>query len=190
MAAPRARVAVVLLGACSCTTNKQTHKAARLAAAHSQTPQNPARTRQVWQTGAVANLLHPVDSAKAAAETPAGFTGIKVWLVFKSDAVGKGSFFDIRLKSPHTLAEVLAMPRAAPVRASSSAWWATPGPPQPAHVGAWAPYRRGIDALALFGGGSSDGGAALTGAEEEEDGGGGRGGGAEGGGSGGRGGGQ
>lgn len=146
----------------------------------------------MWQTGAtsVANFSDAVDSAKAAAETAAGLIGIKVWLVYRSDAVNRGSFYDTRLKSPRTLAEVLAMPRAARVRASSSAWWATPGPLQPAHVGAWAPYRRGIDALALFGGGSSDGGAALTGAEEEEDGGGGRGGGAEGGGSGGRGGGQ
>jgi hypothetical protein len=115
----------------------------------------------MWQTGAtsVANLSDPVDFAKAAAETTAGLIGVKVWLVYRKGAVNEGSFFDTRLKAPLRLGELLAMPRSVPVRASSSAWWATPGPLQPAGGGAGRPYKRGVDSVALFGGGGGGGGA-------------------------------
>ncbi|KIZ02363.1 hypothetical protein MNEG_5601, partial [Monoraphidium neglectum] len=83
-----------------------------------------------------------------------------VWIVYARKAIGP-NFFSTRLKAPTTLQELLAMPRSAPVKASSSAWWAVPGPLQPAHVGAWAPYKPGVDPLlALGGGGGADAGAA------------------------------
>jgi hypothetical protein len=90
-----------------------------------------------------------------------------VWLVFHPEAVGKGSYTDTRLVSPHRLADVLAMPRTAPVKASSSAWWATPGPLQPAHVGAWAPYKPGFDPVAAFSGRAGGGGGGGSGGGEE-----------------------
>lgn len=72
-------------------------------------------------------------------------------IVYRRDAVGAGGFFATRLKSPQgALQAVLAMPRAARVRASSSAWWAAPGPLQPGYVGAGRPYKDGFDATRAF----------------------------------------
>jgi len=119
----------------------------------------------VWQTGAtsVAALADPVDSAKAAAQTSAGLIGIKVWLVYHPDQVGRGGYFTTKLKSEARLGDVLAMRRTAAVRASSSAWWAAPGPLQPAWVGAGAPYKVGFNPLVAFGGGDKGGAAAVEG---------------------------
>lgn len=124
-------------------------------------------SKKVWQTGApgAAQLSEPVDSAKAAADTSAGLIGIKVWVVYAKDAVGRGTFFDTRLVSPHTLEEVLAMPRVAAVKASSSAWWAVPGPLQPAQFGAGRPFRAGFDPLRAFGGGGGAAGGDAGGGE-------------------------
>jgi hypothetical protein len=93
--------------------------------------------------------------------------------VFKPGSVAQGSYTDTRLVSPHRLADVLTMRRTAAVKASSSAWWAAPGPLQPAHVGARAPYKAGFDAVVAFSGanrGAGSGGAAAAAAAEQEEG--------------------
>ena len=108
--------------------------------------------KRAWQHGAasVQTIDDPVDSAKAVAETTAGLIGVKATIVYRRDVVGQGGFYQTRLKAPHTLQEVLALPRAARVKASTSAWWAAPGPLQPGYVGAARAYKDGFDAAEAF----------------------------------------
>lgn len=77
--------------------------------------------------------------------------------MYAKESIGP-NYFTTRLKAPETLEQVLALPRSARVKASSSAWWAAPGPLQPANVGAGMPYHSWYDPVASFNGGGGGGG--------------------------------
>ncbi len=75
---------------------------------------------------------------------------LQVWLVYKREAIGD-NWFSHRNKAPITLDSVLAMPRSTPVARSSSAWWAIPGPLQPAQFRAWEAFVPGYDPVSAGG---------------------------------------
>ena len=72
---------------------------------------------------------------------------LQVWIIYKRDAIGP-NYFTRGTTPTYTLEQILAMPRGAPLRTSSSAWWSKPGPLQPHQHRAWECFKPGYDPVA------------------------------------------
>jgi len=104
---------------------------------------------KAWVKGAIRlqNLGDAVDYGTATALTRLGVLGVKVWVRYTKEAAAPATYRPHDRTPTYTtpLSTLLTMPRTPLPYKSSSAWWNTPGPSQPATNRTWEAVAPGYD---------------------------------------------